>query len=60
MRRPAFYLLAGIISFQLVIVAGVIAGCFVTKTERCTDGQAAELMTYIVAQAFALYAAEKQ
>ena len=60
MRRPAFYLLAGVISFQLVIVAGVISGCFITKTERCTDGQVAELMTYIVTQAFALYAAEKQ
>ena len=60
MRRPAFYLLAGVISFQLAIVAGVITGCFITKTERCTDGQAAELMTYIVTQAFALYAAEKE
>lgn len=60
MRRAAFYLLAGVIAFQVVAVAAVLAGCFVIKAKRCTGERASELMTYIVTQAFALYAAEKE
>ena len=36
MKRAAFYLLAGVIAFQLVIVAGVLVACFRTGNERCT------------------------
>ena len=31
MKRAAFYLLSGVIAFQLVIVAGVLVACFRTE-----------------------------
>nr|BAR34279.1 hypothetical protein [uncultured Mediterranean phage uvMED] len=60
MRRAAFYLLAAVITFQLIMVAGVLTACFSTKTKQCTGDRMSELVTYIVTQAFAVYAAEKQ
>ena len=59
MKKPAFYLVAGVISIQLIMVSGVLSACFVTKDQRCTGDRAGELMMYIAAQSFALYAAEK-
>jgi len=59
MRRGAFYLLAGVITFQLVIIAGVLSACFWTHSDKCTGEKAGDLMTAIVAQCFALYAAER-
>ena len=59
MKRAAFHLVAVIISLQLVIVGGVLIGCFKTQAEKCTGDRAGELMMYIAAQSFALYAAEK-
>ena len=68
MKRHAFYLLATVIGFQLVIIAGVLAGCFFVypkiqdrdpSNERCSGQQVSELLAVIVTQAFALYAAEK-
>jgi hypothetical protein len=59
MKRAAFYLVASVISIQLFIVAGVLYGCFRTGDEKCTGDKAGELMMYITAQSFALYAAEK-
>ena len=59
MKSPAFYLVAGVISIQLFIVAGVLIGCFRTNSEKCTGDRAGELMMYIAAQSFALYASEK-
>ena len=59
MRKAAFYLVAAVIGVQLSIVAAVLAGCFVTKDQRCTGDRAGELMMYIAAQSFALYASEK-
>ncbi len=59
MKAPAFYLVAGVISLQLFIVAGVLIGCFRTHSEKCTGDRAGELMMYIAAQSFALYASEK-
>ena len=68
MKRYAFYLLAGVIAFQLVIIAGVLAGCFFVypkiqdrdpSNERCSGQQVSELLAVIVTQAFGLYAAEK-
>lgn len=59
MKKPAFYLVAGVISIQLFIVAGVLIGCFRTGTEKCTGDRAGELLMYIAAQSFALYASEK-
>ena len=56
MKRPAFYLVAGVISIQCLIGAGVLFGCF--KTDKCDGSQVAELFTFITAQSFALYAAE--
>ena len=59
MKRAAFNLVAGVIALQLVIVGGVLYGCFITKSEKCTGDRAGELMMYIAAQSFALYASEK-
>lgn len=59
MKQAAFYLVASVISIQLLIVAGVLYGCFMTGAEKCTGDRAGELMMYITAQSFALYAAEK-
>lgn len=59
MKRAAFGLVAGVIFIQLLMVAGVLTGCFITKNDNCDGTKASELMTYIVAQSFALYASEK-
>jgi hypothetical protein len=59
MKKAAFYLVAGVISIQLLMVAGVLTGCFITKNNKCDGTKTSELMTYIVAQSFALYASEK-
>ena len=58
MKRHAFYLVAGVISIQCLIGAGVLFGCF--KTDKCDGSQVAELFTFITAQSFALYAAESK
>tara|TARA_R100001443_G_scaffold43803_1_gene56830 strand:+ start:1738 stop:1917 length:180 start_codon:yes stop_codon:yes gene_type:complete len=59
MKRAAFYLVAGVITVQLLIVSGVLAACFKTGSEKCTGDRAGELLMYITAQSFALYASEK-
>ena len=59
LKKMAFYLLAGVISFQLVIVAGVLAACFYTTNPKCTGNKISELMQLIVGQSFMLYGAEK-
>ena len=59
LKKMAFYLLAGVISFQLVIVAGVLAACFHTANPKCTGNKISELMQLIVGQSFMLYGAEK-
>ena len=59
MKRAAFYMVVGVISTQLLIIAAAITGCFITRTDKCDGSKSAELMTYIVAQSFALYASEK-
>ena len=62
MKRAAFTLLASVIGFQLVLIAGVLAGCFnarPTMADRCDGSKASELLSTIVLQSFALYAAEK-
>lgn len=57
MKRAAFKLVAGVITIQCVIGAGVLFGCF--RTDKCDGSKVAELYQFITAQAFALYAAEK-
>jgi hypothetical protein len=59
MKRAAFNLVAVVIGLQLIIVGGVLIGCFKTQAEKCTGDRAGELMMYIAAQSFALYASEK-
>lgn len=56
MKVPAFYLVAGVISIQCIIGAGVLVGCF--RTDKCDGQKVSELFTFITAQSFALYAAE--
>jgi len=58
MKRPAFYLVAGVISIQCLVGAGVLFGCF--RSDKCDGSQVAELFTFITAQSFALYAAESK
>ncbi len=57
MKKAAFRLVATVIFTQLLIMAGVLIGCF--RTQQCKGDKVGELMTYITAQSFALYAAEK-
>ena len=64
MKRWAFMLLASVIGTQLLIVAAVLSGCFLTSrqdmnSDRCTGERASEILTAVLAQTFALYAAEK-
>ena len=59
MRLLAFKLVAFVVGFQLLIVASVLAGCLVTRDDRCTGENSSALLASIGAQAFALYAAEK-
>ena len=59
MKKAAFYLVATVISIQLLIVSGVLFGCFRTRNNKWTGEKAGELMMYITTQSFALYAAEK-
>ena len=59
MKRAAFNLVAGVIAVQLLIVGSVLYGCFRTQADKCTGDRAGELMMYITAQSFALYASEK-
>ena len=68
MKRLALYLVAGVIGFQLVIIAGSLIGCFVVYPKikdrdaadvRCSGENITELMARITAASFALYAGEK-
>lgn len=59
MKRAAFKLVAFVVAAQLILVAGTIVGCFFTRNDKCTGDRVSELLTYISAQAFALYASEK-
>ena len=59
MKRAAFYLVAGVIAVQLLIAGGILIGCFKTQAEKCTGDKVGELLMYITAQSFALYASEK-
>ena len=68
MKKPALMLVAGVISFQLLIIAGSLIGCFLVYPkinnrdpgdERCSGQAISELMAQITAASFALYAGEK-
>ena len=59
MKKWAFILLVSVIGSHMLIVTGVLYGCFNSKAERCTGEKISELMTMTLANAFALYAAEK-
>jgi hypothetical protein len=59
MKRAAFKLVAFVVAVQLALVTGTMAACFFTRNDKCTGDRVSELLTYISAQAFALYASEK-
>ena len=68
MKQAAFYMLASVIAFQLCIITGALAGCFLVYPRnptgdpgdvRCNGERIGELMSTIVLQSFALDAAEK-
>ena len=68
MKKWAFVLLASVIGSQLVLIAGVLVGCFLVYPtmpnrdpgdERCSGNKMGELLSMTLANAFALYAAEK-
>jgi hypothetical protein len=59
MKHAAFKLVAFVVAVQLSLIAGILTGCFFTRNEKCTGDKISEMLTYISAQAFALYAAEK-
>ena len=68
MKRLALYLVAGVIGFQLVIIATALIGCLVVYPKikdrdaadvRCSGENITELMAQITAASFALYAGEK-
>ena len=65
--KPCFCLVAGVIGVQLMIIVGTLVGCFIVRNdiegkagERCSGEGVQELLMYISAQTFALYAAEKK
>ena len=66
--KPALYLVAGVIGFQLLIIAGTLVGCFTVypkivnhdpADERCNGDNITTIMSQVTAGAFALYAGEK-
>tara|TARA_B100001564_G_C20406783_1_gene563756 strand:+ start:82 stop:261 length:180 start_codon:yes stop_codon:yes gene_type:complete len=59
MKRAAFRLVAFVVATQLALVAGTLAACFIYETKECTGDKISELLAYISAQTFALYASEK-
>lgn len=59
MRKAAFYLVAWVIGFQLVLLASTLAGCFFMPQKNCTGEKIANGLDAIMAQVFALYASEK-
>ena len=68
MKKPALYVVAGVITFQLLIIAGSLIGCFMVYPKikdrdaadaRCSGENMTELMAQITAASFALYAGEK-
>ena len=68
MKKPALYLVAGVIAFQLLIIAGSLVGCFLVlpkmqerdpASSRCSGENITEIMAQITAASFALYAGEK-
>lgn len=62
MKRPAFYLVVGVVGMQILIVIISLAMCFVFKRGAATcdpGGELGQLMSGIITQCFALYAAEK-
>ena len=59
MKRAAFYLVVSVVMLQMLIAAGVLFGCFVTKDQHCTGDRVSDLLNNIIVQTFALYAAEK-
>jgi hypothetical protein len=58
MSSKAFWLLAFVIAVQLALAALVVVGCSFNKNTSCTEGKVARSLESIVAQCFALYAAE--
>jgi len=58
MSSKAFWLLAAVIAVQLALAAIVITGCSLNNNTNCTEGKVARSLESIVAQCFALYAAE--
>ena len=68
MKKWAFVLLASVIGSQLVLISLVLVGCFMVYPkmqnrdpgdERCSGDKVGELLSMTLANAFALYAAEK-
>ena len=59
MKRAAFRLVAFVVATQLVLVAGTLAACFITRNDKCDGSKMSEMLTAITASAFALYASEK-
>lgn len=68
MKKPALYLVAGVIAFQLLIIAGSLVGCFMVYPKikdrdpadsRCSGENITTIMSQVTAGAFALYAGEK-
>ena len=58
MSSKAFWLLAFVIGTQLTLSAVVVVDCLITDNIKCTEGKVAKGLESIVAQCFALYAAE--
>ena len=60
MRKAAFYLVAAVIGVQMSMLAAIAAGCFFVRTDiECTGDRANQLLSKIMTEVFALYAAEK-
>ena len=60
MRKAAFYLVASVIGVQMSMLAAIAAGCFLASSNiECTGDRANQLLSKIMTEVFALYAAEK-
>ena len=59
MKKYAFWLLAFVIGWQLILISSTLIACLRTGNSECTGGRMAEMVTSLTAQSFALYASEK-
>lgn len=60
MRKAAFYLVCAVIGIQMSMLAAIAMACFFANSSvQCSGDRANQLLSRMMTEVFALYAAEK-